>query len=200
VWQEVENLIHGCDWYQVYDIIEAIYVGLPFPQKAEFEMSINTLFEEEGIGWQVVDGEIQIRGDETFDAILTQGRQVVEASGITVARTELCEAIRDISRRPEPDLSGAVQHAMAALECVSREISGDTKPTLGELIKRSPDLFPKPVDEAVTKLWGYASDQARHGRESRALSWHEAQFVVGIVAVLCSYLGQKYRPQGHQES
>jgi len=193
VWEEVEGLVHSCDWYRVYDVIEAIYAALPAHSKAKFETSINNLFAEEGIGWQLVDGEIQIRGEETFDAVVAQGRQIVDASGMTVAHTELHEAIQDLSRRPDPDLSGAVQHAMVALECVAREISGEAKPTLGELIKKHPDLFPKPVDEAVAKLWGYASEQARHGRESRSLTWEEAQFVVGIVAILCSYLCQKLK-------
>ena len=195
VLQEVEDLVHGCDWCRVYDIIEATYAGLPPHRKAGFETSINTLFAEEGIGWQLIDGEIQIRGDETFDAVVAQGRQIVEASGMAVAHQELREAIQDLSRRPEPDLSGAVQHAMAALECAARETSGEAKPTLGELIKRYPDLFPKPIDEAVARLWGYASEQARHGRESRILTWEEAQFVVGIVAILCSYVSQKLRKQ-----
>ena len=32
---------------------------------------------------------------------------------------DLKEALLDISRRPTPDLTGAIHHAMAALECLS---------------------------------------------------------------------------------
>jgi len=193
VWQEVEGLIHSCAWNRVYDTIEAVYAALPRTQAEAFEAHVNALFAEEGIGWQLSDGAIEIRGNEAFETVVTDGKEAVEKAGMTVASTELHEAIRDLSRRPEPDLSGAVQHAMAALECAVRGVSGEPRPTLGELVKKYPDLFPKPVDEAVAKLWGYASEQARHGRESRDLAWEEAQLAVGVAAVLCSYLTSKVR-------
>jgi hypothetical protein len=149
------------------------------------------LFVEEGIGWQLVNGQIQVRGDEVFERMLADSTEALDQSGMAIATSELNEAIRDLSRRPQPDLSGAIQHAMAALECVARQVSGDEKPTLGGIIKKHPDLFPPPVDKAVERLWGYASEQARHARESRDLAWEEVQLIVGISAVLCSYLVQK---------
>lgn len=189
IWQEVQGMVLSCDWFRVYDIIEGIYKLLV--RKKVFEVKINELFVEEGIGWQLVNGEIQVRGDEAFECILADSAEVLDQPGMTTATTELHEAIHDLSRRPKPDLSGAIQHAMAALECVARQVSGDEKPTLGGVIKKHPDLFPPPVDKAVEKLWGYASEQARHGRESRDLAWEEVQLIVGISAVLCSYLVQK---------
>jgi hypothetical protein len=48
-------------------------------------------------------------------------------------------------RTPEADLTGAVQPAMAALECVARSACGDEKATLGEAIKRCPGTIPKPL-------------------------------------------------------
>jgi hypothetical protein len=80
---------------------------------------------------------------------------------------------------------------MAALESAARNVTGEPKPTLGDLLKRHPGVFPKPVDSAVQKLWGYASEQARHGRESRELAHEEARLAVGICAILSSYLAEK---------
>ncbi|MDA1018408.1 MAG: hypothetical protein O3A00_28625, partial [Planctomycetota bacterium] len=104
---------------------------------------------------------------------------------------ELKEAIGDVSRRPAPDTSGAIQHAMAALECVARDIAEDPKPTLGKLIQKHPDLFPPPVDKAIEKLWGYASEIARHGREGNDPTREEAILVVGVSATLVNYLIHK---------
>ena len=191
IWWEVEHLTYESDWYRVYDIIEAIYAYIGAHRKPEFETQVNNLLVEESIGWQLINGKIEIRGDEAFETVITEAKYLVEDSNMTVASNELHEAIQDLSRRPEPDISGAVQHAMAALECVTREVLGEPKPTLGNLVKKYPYIFPKPVDEAVTKLWGYTSEQARHSRESRNLSRNEAQLVVGISAVLCSYLTSK---------
>lgn len=191
IWGEVQDDVYSCEWYKVYDIIEGFYNSLLSHQKKDYEECINNLFVEENIGWQLVDGELHVRGNDAFEQVLDGATKVLNSSGLTTAASEFDEAIRDLSRRPEPDLSGAVHHAMAAFECVARQISGDEKLTLGKIIKKNPSLIPSPVDEAVFKLWGFASDQARHGKASRRLNWEEVQLSVGISAVLCSYLLQK---------
>jgi len=193
VWDEVQGLVHNCEWFRIYDVIEGIYAAMQHDREDEFERLVNSLFIEEGIGWQMVDGLLQIRGDEAFEQVLHDAAEQLNKSGLATSTSELHEAIRDLSRRPEPDLSGAIQHSMAGLECATREFCEDVKPTLGQLIKKYPGLFPKPVGDAVAKLWGYASEQARHGRESRELAWEEAQLVVGVAAALCSYLTSKNR-------
>lgn len=189
VWNEVQGEVYGREWYKVYDIIEGLYNALTCND--EFEEKINQLLIEENIGWQLVAGELHIRGDDAFEQVLDDATEALGDPDHTTAASELNEAIRDLSRRPKPDLSGAVHHAMAALECVARQASGDEKSTLGKIIKENPGLIPPPVDEAVSKLWGFASEQARHGKVSRELDWEEVQLVVGISAVLSSYLVQK---------
>ena len=188
-------LVHDCEWYRVYDIVEGIHASLDAfddDQAAVFEREINHVFIEEGIGWQLADGNVQMRSDEAFEKTLADGIQALDSADMPTAAEELHEAIQDLSRRPKPDLSGALHHAMAALECVAREVVGNEKMGLGKILQKHPDLLPPPLNEAATKLWGYASVQGRHGSESRTLEWAEAQLVVGICAVLCSYLSQKF--------
>ena len=190
---EVQELVNGCAWYRVYDIAEAIaehiYDGDSEYYEA-FSSEVNECLRETGVGWQLKDRLVQARGSDAHERLLVAASEAMKASGLTTARGELEEATRDLSRRPTPDLSGAVQHAMAALECTARDIAKDTKATLGELMKR-PNLLPKPLDEVVSKAWGYASDQARHGREDRKLDRPEVQLVVGLSAVMATYLLQK---------
>jgi hypothetical protein len=76
---------------------------------------------------------------------------------------------------------------MAALECVARTASGDSD-TLGPLIKRHPGLIPKPLDVAVEKVWGYASERARHIQEGNEPARDEAELVVGVAATVATYL------------
>ena len=77
---------------------------------------------------------------------------------------------------------------MAALECTARDLTGDKNATLGKIIDRNPDLFPKPLDQAVDKLWGYASENGRHLREDGAPGFAEAELIVNTSAALCGYL------------
>lgn len=200
VWGEVEGHVYGCDWYRVYDITEAIRAHLfenaDFPPDEDtrvvtFDAEINAAFRELGIGWQLQDGLIQTRGDDAFEKVLTAAKDALGASGKATAYTELQEALKDISRRPEPDATGAVQHSMAALECVAKDITGMAKATLGQILSRNSTIVPKPLDLAVNKVWGFASDKARHVREGQALDRHEAMLVVGIAATLVNYLVHK---------
>jgi len=199
VWEEVQELIHNCNWFRVYDFIERVWqrfheMDEDEPRKSkragEFERELNEFFNEEGIGWQMVDGEIVTRGTEAFEAVLKQAGQALNKAGRTTAMAEIHEALADLSRRPEADLTGAVQHAMAALECVARDTCGNPKATLGDIIKRYPDLLPKPLDTAVEKAWGYASEMGRHIREGREPQRKEVELIVGLAATVATYLSR----------
>ena len=187
---EIRTLIDDCEWYRVYDVVEAIAGAAQDSDK--FETELNAYFVENGIGWKLVTGKIEVRGAEVFEQSVKQAESVLQASGFSTARSELHEALGDLSRRPTPDVTGAIQHSMAALECVARVACADEKATLGEIMKRYRDLIPKPLDEAVTKIWGFASENARHIAEGREPSFEEAELVVGMVASVVTYLAKKH--------
>lgn len=192
---EVRELLDNCYWYRVYDVAEAIYKTMseaPFSYDPEkFQAELNTYFFENGIGWQLTDGQIEVRGPEVLQKAVETAKFTLHATGFKTAQQELHEALADLSRRPGPDISGAVQHSMAALECVAREVVGNPRATLGEIIKRESALIPKPLDEAVVKAWGYASEHARHIREGRVSTYEDAELVVGICASVSTYLVRK---------
>jgi hypothetical protein len=193
VWGECQDLLLNCEWYKVYDYIEALHERLMASDQdaaAKFTDEINQVFEELGIGWQLTAGHIEIRGPESFEAAVTSATEATSADRPT-AQAEIHEALMDLSRRPNPDLTGAVHHAMAALECVARDITGDDKATLGEILKKHPDLLPKPLDAALSKVWGYASETGRHVREGNAPDTEDAQLVVGLAASAVTYLAKK---------
>ena len=197
IWNEVQELIYRCKWFRVYDIIEALHEQMAnnrdwsFNAAANFSDEINTYFLEEGIGWQLVDGRIVTRGPEAFESVVTDAEEALEDTARPTAASHLREARQDLSRRPEPDLTGAIYHAMGALEAVARDLTGDPKATLGEVVKRNPDLLPPPLDRALSQTWGYASNEARHVEEGREPSREEAELVVGLAAVMATYLTRK---------
>jgi len=199
---EVEGLVYDCEWFRIYDFIERVHGQLSrrrtneYPEHIaqrvqEFQNSLNDFFVEEGIGWQLIaEGEIVTRGTEAFQAAVQQAAAALEQAGRTTARGEIHEALADLSRRPEPDLTGAVHHAMNALECVARDVAGDPKATLGDILKRHPDLIPKPLDRAVDRAWGYASEMGRHIREGRVPQRREVELIVGLAATVATYLSR----------
>ena len=190
---EVRDLLADCEWFEVYDFVEAL-AGLSRGTSASFGEEVDRFFRIAGIGWQLVAGRLEMRGTEVFEHAIRQGQQELHRQGRLTAAGELHEAIQDLSRRPNPEITGAIQHAMAALECVARDACA-SKETLGDLVRRNPDLFPKPVDQIVEKAWGYTSNFGRHLREGRSPEFEEAELMVGISGVLCRYLAK--RTTGH---
>ena len=199
VWEEVQALMYGCDWFKVYDIIEALHAHLAKNDQmswgktdaSQFTVTLNEFFIDEGIGWQLVDGKIVTRGGEAFETLVTEATSALQTSERPTAAKHLHEALQDLSRRPEADLPGAAFHALGSLECVARDRAGDPKATLGDILKRYPGLLPKPLDEAMSKVWGYACNEARHVVEGREINRDEAELLVGLSATVITYLLRK---------
>jgi hypothetical protein len=196
IWEEVLRLLRDCEWHKVYDIAEALWRKLEYQEDNQrlFQEELNRLFREKGIGWELKSPDgIVFRGGEAFAAATSEAASVLQETGRSVAAKEIHEALRDISRRPEPDRTGAIQHAIAAMECVARDVTGKSGATLGKLI---PELgLPKPLDVAVEKLWGFASDSARHLREGGAADDLEAELVVSVACAVAAFLAKRTNPQ-----
>jgi AbiJ N-terminal domain 4 len=195
---EVQSLMDRCDWFKVYDIIEVLHAGLARSYEyggedhaGVFADEINEFFIDEGIGWQIVDGKIITRGTEAFETVVREATAALETSERPTAATHLHDALEALSRRPKADSPGAAYHAMGALECVARDLTGDPKATLGEILKRHPGLLPKPLDAALSQVWGYASEVARHVREGREIGREQAELLVGLSATVSTYLVRK---------
>lgn len=188
---EVGQHLENCEWYLVYDIIEVIIQKLNPKEKEIFTNEINEYFITNGIGWKIVNEQIETRGDEVFETAVKKVVSVLDIAKLQTAKTEIREALNDLSRRPTPDITGAIQHSLACLECVTREFTGDKKSTLGDLMKKHPGVIPSPLDQAVTKIWGFTSEQGRHLREGEAPEYLEAELVVEVTSAIATYLGKK---------
>ena len=190
VTREVDDLINEAPWYKIYDLAERIHAEVgrhdyTGTRQDDFAGRLNQLFREKGIGWQMEDGKIMVRGSEAFALATHDAVETMREAGTPTAANEIHEALRDISRRPEADVTGAIQHAMAALECVAREVDGSTD-TLGSIINRLP--LPPPLDGALHRMWGFASQQGRHLEEGRTPQFAEAELVVTVASAVSVYL------------
>jgi hypothetical protein len=187
---EVHRLIDDAPWYKVYDIAESVHREIgrddySGTKAADFARRLTQLFREQGVGWKMEGGAIVVRGSEAFTLATQDAVATMRAAGKPTAANEIHEALSDISRRPEADVTGAIQHAMAALECVAREIDGSSD-TLGRIIGRL--TLPAPLDGALHKLWGFASEQGRHIQEGRDPAFEEAELVVTVASAVSVYL------------
>ena len=197
--KRIANALEKCAWDHVYDIIEETYQQLVdrnlitnrFGQAEQFADTINEYFRRQGIGYQLVDGAIQHRGDDASEQAVRQALEETERSGLDIAHREIAEALEDLSKRPQPDLTGAITHSITALEIVAREVASDQNATLGKILNDNPDMFPKPLNQSVEKMWGYASQYGRHVSEGKEPTYDEAELVVHHSAAAATYLVRK---------
>jgi hypothetical protein len=78
------------------------------------------------------------------------------------------------------------------LNALARDVTGDQKATLGEILKKHPDLVPRPLDTALSQIWGYGSNEARHVQEGREPEQAEAELLVGLAGSMATYLSKKF--------
>ncbi|PQJ09578.1 hypothetical protein CJD36_016700 [Flavipsychrobacter stenotrophus] len=188
---EIQDLIDNCDWFKIYDIIEALYHQIERRHQSRFTDEINEYFKVNGIGWKLEDGQITYRGEEFFEADLRKAEDIMVTAGLNTAKNEIQEAINDLSRRPIPDITGAIQHGVACLEVVAREIVGNRNETLGALIKQNRNIVPVTIDIIIEKIWGFSSEKGRHLKENGEPSFEEAELMVGLSTSIAMYLIRK---------
>lgn len=157
---EVERIIQDVEWYRVYDAIEGLVSFIEgtygYHATVEFADRINSVFVDTGAGWQLVAGDgIVIRGDADFEEAVHSSQTALAQTGFDVAAKEIREALNDLSRRPEADLTGAIHHALGALEATARYVSG-TNEDLGKLASKIG--LPAPLDGALKQMWGFSSN------------------------------------------
>lgn len=201
IFREIRSLLYHAEWYFIYDVIEILARNLKSQGNLdEFNallIQINGAFKRKGVGWQLLNnGCIQVRGEEIFEKSVQTAITAAEETGRTATARELHDALLDLSKRPAPDITGAIRHAIAALECVARDVTGDSRKTLGEIIKLHPNLLPLTLDKGVEKIWGYVSDKVRHirEREGHVPDLCEAELIVGMAGSIATYLIKKPKP------
>jgi hypothetical protein len=198
---QIDYLIQTVEWYQIYDSIERLHDHLLYksqgktmqtPTSREFLRLTNSFFDRGGYAWRFGSfGELEYRGEESFDAAVSNAAIALKQIGSETALSEIHKALEDLARRPEPDLSGAIQHAMAGLECVANQVTGTSGLELGKVIKANQDRFPPPLNDVLPKLYGYASNNGRHLTEGQDPDFPEAELLVGIAATVSTYLARK---------
>lgn len=190
---EVNQLIETCEWFYIYDIIEAFANNIDQQFREPFQNELNSYFKSHGIGWKLHNGKIEFRGEQSFEVVTENVENVLDTVKLLTAKSEILEALSDLSRRPKADITGAIQHSIACLECVCRETTGDTNLTLGNLIKKYPNIVSHPLNQLISAVWGFSSGKGRHLKEGQEPEYNEAELLVALSAAFSTYLAKKIK-------
>lgn len=187
--EEMYRLTYRCKWYQVFDVIEALYRCQK--DKKRFQDWINRELLRYGLKcWRMKRGKIEPEIPGELQDKVQDASNTLDQAGLLSIKGRLDLARRALSVRPDPDTKGAISHATAALEGLVCEVLSSCG-TLGDLVKRLD--IPQPLVSAIEKLWGYASQYGRHENPNRAPTLEDARLVLGLCALFISYLPEKYK-------
>lgn len=195
-WSFAKDELFKADWYKVFDLIERFHPKLWSPRDHDsadaFREVLNNYFEENGYAYRLEpNGKLAHRGDESFESAMSNARVSLATAGMNTAASEIHKSLEDLAKRPIGDLTGAIQHAMAGLECAAKDAAGESGIELGKIVKKRPDLFPAPLGDVIAKLYGFASNNGRHLQEGGEPDFAEAELIVGIAATAATYLARK---------
>jgi hypothetical protein len=196
---ELEKLITDCQWWQFYDICEVLWQALKYKgERDSISDEINNLFREEHLGFELRDGKVEKIGSGFIDARVKEARYLLKEPEFEGADQHFEKALKALNMRPNPDVENCIKDAVAAIESVARIIVNDGKALLSDIIKSMAknDIVPKPLDEAIQKVYAYRGDQpgVAHGLVGTSkVTIDEAEFVLAMSAAIIIYLVKKRR-------
>lgn len=195
-WGSLTSHLKDCEWLEFFDFVEMFGKTLlewddnPFVEEhqrlfGDYQLKLNSLMEEDGIGWRVNDRAELTRH---VPQLLTQSIKSSEkllADHFEGARSHFKKA-KTYLFHPPLDPSNSIKEMVSALESVGRTIYPNCS-TFGDVIKclRKEDNCPKLILSAYEKLYAYANDTPtiRHGHpDFREIDVSEAElfFLTGV--------------------
>ena len=81
---EVEGLLFECEWFKVYDVIEALAPWIIQEDRSAYKgwrNDLNQLMVEEGVGWQIKNGKVVHRGTDVFEHAVSTADQALQEAG-----------------------------------------------------------------------------------------------------------------------
>ncbi len=175
-----------CPWHQAYDFLEFLLTNsgdLLNETKLQF---LNVALKQHNAAYRIVGRQIVEITDKN------EIKAIEEALGHTDApvRAHIESALKMLSDREAPDYRNSIKESISAVEAVSRLVTGLDRATLGEALKKVPDLHPALV-KGFLALYGFTNDAAgiRHSLlEESNLTYADAKFMLASCAAFVSYL------------
>jgi len=194
---EVDDLIHGLEWYEFYDMCEKIarleeikeigYVSGSY--QSIFAYNLNQLLEEENVGYKMVDSYIEKVGSQEFREAVEAALDSLKNPRYKAPLGQFKKALGFRNQLP-PDYANAVKEAVNAIEGtlqIATEKAGEALPSILTNLQAK---FPSHFKRIIKEIYGYgsASEGARHAAVGGYVpSSDEAEFIIHVSAAAIAY-------------
>lgn len=217
-YQELNKWVLDGEWYVCYDLLEFVYDEMkdlgafePEPMsfaysmnygsprqdlEKDFQDAVNELLEIEGSGYRFINGEISPITNEVEIGSLEQSLD--QENDFAGARKHVEQALKLISKKPDPDYLGTCRESILAAESAAKKVAGSEDGTLSDAIKelqKTRGLHPALVD-AWKKMFGYSSDEKgmRHAgaEEPVIVDFAFAKYMLVTCSAFVNYLAEEF--------
>jgi hypothetical protein len=206
----IEKLIMECEWWQFYDICEVIPRSLnPYYSdntvRADIHEKINTLFKNEKLGFEIIEGGLVEKVDANFsDASIKNTRYLVKDPNFKEVGELFERALKEVYYKTQPDFDKCINDMVLATEAVLKTLNnGNVK--LSSFIEIIDDLaekgiIPRQIDGVIRNTYLLMGDRDRRTygtNRASNIGVDEAEFVLAITAAIITYLITKSRQLGN---
>ncbi len=196
---QVEVIIEEREWWEFHDICEVIWriLGGKYDHYADlFTRRLNSLFIDEGLPFELINGKIEKVGSGFTQAQIKEARYLLKEPEFKGADQHFEKAMKALNVRPNPDVENCIRDAVAAIESVGRVIVGDDKVLLSDIINKAvrKGAIPKPLDQTFQKVYAYRGNEpgVAHGAvDLSKVTESEAELILVMSAAMIIYLVKK---------
>ncbi len=202
----IEDVVQKCEWYTFLDICELLSELFETDHwKAYhstltneiFEETINEIFSDNSIGYELKNGRIERLGTPYVDKLVTEVRQLLQNPQYAGPNEQFEKAIAFLNQRPNPDTANCVKDAVGAVEALARIVTRNENPILSKILDTEPIKSGThgALRQMMHKLYAYRSDAegAAHGQTSIGqIPVEEAELALGVSASCIIYLAKKF--------
>lgn len=189
----VRDYFFNTEWFNVYNIVDFIYVKLDTIDKDEFKESINKVLASELSAYRYVGKELIQLTDkneimEIEDVLLNS-----ESHNFQGVKLHIEHSLRILSNKEKPDYRNSIKESISAVEAAAQILTGDKNAELGKaltLLKSRIDLHGA-LEQGFKKIYGYTSDSSgiRHALlEKDNLDIEDAKFMLVSCSAFINYL------------
>lgn len=185
-YEQLKTHFFGCEWFAVYDFIEAISLEQSKLIDDKVREWINQVLEEQNAAYRFVGKEIVEITDQQEIKAIEEGIEHPEKP----VRVHLEAALRMLSDKQAPDYRNSIKESISAVEAACRLVSGNRSATLGDALKKIQSLHPV-LSKAFNQLYGYTSDASgvRHAlSDDSTITYADAKFMLVACSAFVSYL------------
>ena len=217
-YQELNKWVIDGEWYACYDLLEFVFGEMkdqgffdpepmsfaygfnnwgPQPDlEKEFRDAVNELLEIEGSGYRFINGEILPITNGLEIGSLEQSLD--QENAFAGARKHIENALKLISKKPDPDHLGACRESILGAESAAKKVAGIEDGTLSDAFKvlqKTKGLHPALAD-AWKKMFGYMSDEKgmRHAgtEEPVNVDFAFAKYMLVTCSAFVNYLAEEF--------